>query len=253
MTTSDIHSLSGAYALDAVDDLERAAFERHLRECDACALEVSELRETVSRLADTAAVEPPPSLRASVLDAVTRTPQAPPGRPGRSQSTSHAAAARWRRFAAVSVAAGVLAAGAGVGTWAVASRNVDDARRVAVAAQQRAAEIEQVLAAPDLKVFTTPIKDGGSVNVAVARSVNKAVAILNDLPGLGDDQVYQLWMIPEASVGKPASPGPLAIGQTTGSQVLTVGNAVQFGVTIEPPGGSPQPSTDPVGIVTITE
>jgi len=35
--------------------------------------------------------------------------------------------------------------------------------------------------------------------------------------------------------------------------VLTVGNAVQFGVTIEPPGGSPQPSTDPVGIVTITE
>ena len=50
MTASDIHSLSGAYALDAVDDLERAAFERHLRECEACALEVGELRETVSRL-----------------------------------------------------------------------------------------------------------------------------------------------------------------------------------------------------------
>ena len=28
---TDVHSLSGAYALDAVDDLERAAFERHLR------------------------------------------------------------------------------------------------------------------------------------------------------------------------------------------------------------------------------
>jgi hypothetical protein len=251
MTTSDIHSLSGAYALDAVDDIERAAFERHLRECDSCALEVSELRETVSRLADTAAVEPPPSLRASVLEAVTRTPQAPPGRPGRTQSSSHVAAARWRRFAAVSVAAGVLAAGAGVGTWAVASRNVDDARRVAAAAEQRATEIEQVLAAPDLKVFTTPIKDGGTVNVAVSRSVNKAVAILNDLPGLGDERVYQLWMIPESGPSDAASPGPLSIGQTTGTQVLTIGNAVGFGVSIEPPKGSPRP-TAVVGSVGIT-
>ena len=70
MTVSDIHSLSGAYALDAVDDIERAAFERHLRECQSCSLEVLELRETVGRLADTVAVEPPASLRASVLSTV---------------------------------------------------------------------------------------------------------------------------------------------------------------------------------------
>ena len=33
--TVDIHALAGAYALDAVDDLERAAFDRHLRDSGA--------------------------------------------------------------------------------------------------------------------------------------------------------------------------------------------------------------------------
>jgi anti-sigma-K factor RskA len=246
MTASDIHSLSGAYALDAVDDLERAAFERHLRECETCALEVSELRETVTRLADTAAIEPPPSLRASVLDAVTRTAQTRPGRSDRAHVVGHAAAAqRWRRFAAVSVAAGVIAAGAGVGTWAVATRNVDDARRHAVEAQQRVAAIEAVLAAPDVKVFTMAASGGGTINVAVSRLRNEAVAVLNDMPDLGLEQVYQLWMIPEAGLSSARSPGPLAVGQTTGSQVLEVGNAVQFGVSVEPKSGSATP-TGPV-------
>ncbi len=33
---SDIHHLTGAYALDAVDDIERARFEQHLAECEDC-------------------------------------------------------------------------------------------------------------------------------------------------------------------------------------------------------------------------
>ena len=41
---SDIHALSGAYAVDALDDIERAQFERHLAECPACRSEVDSLR-----------------------------------------------------------------------------------------------------------------------------------------------------------------------------------------------------------------
>jgi hypothetical protein len=33
MNSNDIHSLSGAYAVDAVDDVERARFEAHLATC----------------------------------------------------------------------------------------------------------------------------------------------------------------------------------------------------------------------------
>ena len=43
---SDLHKLTGAYAVDALDDLERARFEQHLDECDDCRFEVAELRET---------------------------------------------------------------------------------------------------------------------------------------------------------------------------------------------------------------
>lgn len=242
MTASDIHSLSGAYALDAVDDLERVAFERHLRECDPCALEVRELRETVTRLADPAAVDPPPSLRSSVLDAVARTPQARPGRPDRSQSSGHASAARWRRFAAVAVAASVLAAGVGVGTWTVAHRDATDARHAAADAQARTDAIGAVLAASDVQVIKMPGRDGGTVNLAVARSQNKAVAVLTGLPALQDDQVYQLWMIPPGGAAEAVSRGVLSVGQTADTRVIEVGDGVQFGVSIEPKGGSKRPT-----------
>jgi anti-sigma-K factor RskA len=247
MTTSDIHSLSGAYALDAVDDLERAAFERHIRECDACALEVLELRETVARLADTAAVEPPESLRSSVLTAVSRTPQSRPARTARGQA---GAVGRWRRFAAAAVAAGVLAAGVGVGTWVVAERNVDDARRVATAARERTAAIERVLAAGDVRVVSAPARDGGVVNVAISASQGAAVAVLGGLPELGAGRIYQLWMVPQSGAPDATSAGTMAVGQTTGSQLLSLGDAVAFGVSIEPEGGSARPTPDAiVGLV----
>jgi anti-sigma-K factor RskA len=247
---SDIHSLSGAYALDAVDDIERAAFERHLRECESCALEVLELRETVSRLSDSVATEPPPGLRDSVLQAVARTPQAPPGRSERNPAA--ASAKRWRRFAAASVAAGVIAAGVGVGTWAVGDRKVDDARRATAVAEARASAIEQVMAAPDVRVFSHPAQGGGTVNVAVARSLDSGVAVVSGLPGLGDGKIYQLWMIP---AGKPADvardAGRMAPGATSVAQPVQLGDAKVFGVTVEPEGGSKKPTTTPIVTVSL--
>jgi len=74
---SDIHHLTGAYALDAVDDIERARFEQHLAECEDCRLEVASLREAAGLLSETTAVTPPPALRESVLAAVG--PNAPAG------------------------------------------------------------------------------------------------------------------------------------------------------------------------------
>ncbi len=41
---TDVHALSGAYAVDALDDLERAHFERHLADCADCQAEVASLQ-----------------------------------------------------------------------------------------------------------------------------------------------------------------------------------------------------------------
>ena len=54
----DIHALSGAYAVDALDDIERAQFERHLAECPACTSEVASLREAAALLAETTMTTP---------------------------------------------------------------------------------------------------------------------------------------------------------------------------------------------------
>lgn len=52
----DIHSLLGAYALDAVDADEREVFERHLATCDACWDELPSLMVASKRLR---AIRPP--------------------------------------------------------------------------------------------------------------------------------------------------------------------------------------------------
>ena len=44
------HTLSGAYALDALTRADRARFERHLGRCEQCTREVSGLREATARL-----------------------------------------------------------------------------------------------------------------------------------------------------------------------------------------------------------
>src|SRR5689334_7565992 len=104
--TVDIHALAGAYALDAVDDLERAAFDRHLRECGACTVEVAELRETASWLTHAVAAPPPPRLREAVLAEVSRTAQERPRRS--SAGAGRTRRDRLRRWGAGLVAAAVL-------------------------------------------------------------------------------------------------------------------------------------------------
>src|SRR5262249_39123472 len=59
----DVHELSALYALDVLDDEERATFERHLAECERCRAELAGLRDAAGSLAF--AVEgpaPPPEL-----------------------------------------------------------------------------------------------------------------------------------------------------------------------------------------------
>ena len=91
----DMHSLSGAYALDAIEsgsELDR--FTRHMSRCASCASEVRGFREVATALAFAATAEPPPELRDRVLTAAARTRQLPPevrthARPRRTRAWPH--------------------------------------------------------------------------------------------------------------------------------------------------------------------
>ena len=75
--SGDLHTLTGAYAADALSETERLAFERHLDACPACDQEVRELTETAARLGSAVALPPPAALWDRVRAEAAATRQLP--------------------------------------------------------------------------------------------------------------------------------------------------------------------------------
>ena len=235
--TTEIHTLVGAYVLDAVDDIERASFDRHLRDCESCRAEVDELRETTARLAENTWSVPPPRLRENVLAEIGRTRQlAPQEEP----VTRDRTASRWRRVAA---AAAVVVAAAGTGTvvYAVQDQRVRDARATAEAARAEEERVRAILAAPDVVVHEQPLTTGGQVTVASSSLHNAGVVMLAADSAATDGRIYQLWTLRPGVA--PVAVGTIVPGQTVDVQIIEgLPGVAEVGVTIEPGRGSTKPT-----------
>ena len=220
---SDIHALSGAYAVDAVDDIERASFERHLASCPTCRAEVASLRETSALLADAATTTPPPALRDAVLSDITRVRPLPP-------VTGGGPVHRRRWFHAL-VAAVVLAlVGVGGAVWQPWR---DDA-------SQTLSATDQVLQDPEAQQVSQTLPNGATATVVRSAKEHRAVIVTDDLPPAPDGKVYQLWL--QTPSEDMVSAGLMPAG---GSTALLDGNAddaIGVGLSLEPAGGSEQPT-----------
>ena len=240
---TDIHTLAGAYALDAIDDVERARFGRHLAACSSCRAEVAELTETMATLSEATAEVPPDRLRAATLARSLATAQ--------SHRVTHPRvnglpAVRWQRVTAAAALVVALAGAAAVG-YEVANHSAGTANS-RVSAENK--QIAAVLAAPDARLHTATATGGGQVTVVTSRSHNEAVAVLNKLPSPGADHTYQLWVI---SNGTPRSAGFLATGSTGGTELVSgVRGAQSVGITREPAGGSKTPTPPLVAQLPLT-
>lgn len=131
MITADLHTMTGAYALHALCDDEREAFERHLAKCEPCRQEVAELSATAARLGLAASVTARPELRDRVLRRVATVRQETPGgpvlsRPGRRVQWARPLS-RWALAACVAAAAAL--GGTAVWQHRRAEDAVDQARR----------------------------------------------------------------------------------------------------------------------------
>jgi hypothetical protein len=246
--SAEVHTLIGAYVLDAVDDLERAAFDRHLRECGSCRLEVDELREASARLADGAWSVPPPSLRENVLATIATTRQLGPPAPAPVPATRRPVSRRGLLTAAAAVV--VAAAGAAGATYAVQDRRVRQGQTEAEAAKASEARVRAVLAAPDLVVREQDLTTGGKVTVASSRLHNAGLIMLAADGAPSGDRVYQLWTIRDTV---PTSAGALAVGQTTAVQIVEgLPQASDVGVTAEPAPRSVSPTLPLLADVKLT-
>lgn len=265
-----VDDLAAAYALDALSREERARFEAEAS--PEARREAAELAETAAQLIEDE-VAPPPSLRASVLDAIGREPQEPaapsarssgavpedaPGRPDASASERSAAApvhdgdaparreigpaerrarARWRPVqlvAAVAAGAALLAGGIAIGA------------QLDGPTQQEA--LGAIVAADDAQRSEVELAGGATATVIWSAERAQSVLLFDGLGPAPHGHEYQAWYIDAAG---PHSAGVFQADDGSTAVVLEgeMRAGVAVGVTVEPEGGSEAPTTEPFLVV----
>jgi anti-sigma-K factor RskA len=246
-TREDLHALTGAYALHALDEDERTAFRRHLDHCDSCAQEVAGFSATAARLGLAAVDTPRAVLREQVLRRVTTVRQEPPG-------AAAAVPARWRgtprrRRAAQWALAACLAGAVGLGGVAVWQHDRAEAAHVAARrAEQRVNDISAVLSAPDARTARTRFDGGADGTLVVSRGLDRAVFVAAGMERPPGGKVYQLWLNDHGTM----RPAGLMDPDRESEAVLLRGDVVSasgLGITVEPAGGSDRPTSAPIALV----
>jgi anti-sigma-K factor RskA len=118
---------------------------------------------------------------------------------------------------------------------------------------QQALALASINAQPDVQRSTVPLTandDGGESSTATlvwSENIGQSVLLVNGLEQLPDDKVYELWYID--GEGSPISAGLFTIPDSGHTYSVLDGEmtaGATVGVTVEPAGGSKQPTTAPV-------
>ncbi len=251
-----LHTLVGAYVMDAVTDSDRAEFERHLHTCEPCREEVRSLHEATARLAEAAAITPRPELRDLTLQAATRTRQLPPLVPEPARRSRRLTARRglarlgaaglrsWpMRVAVTAIAALTVAA-------VVLGLSMATMQRTLTAAQQRDTAIASVIGARDATSLTAHVSNGGTATVVMSHRARMLVFMATGLPRLPASKAYELWLMGPAGGDRPAGMLPPARHGMTGPMVVgRLASGDRLGLTVEPAAGSRRPTSRPVVMV----
>jgi anti-sigma factor RsiW len=227
MEANALHELTAAYAVDALDERDAAAYEEHLARCERCRDELVELREAASALAYVVdAPEPPPALRERILtQARAERPNVVPLRP-RPRSLT---------FAIAAVAA---VAALGFGIWSASlSRSLERERE----ANDQFARAVAILADPAAR--RVPLS--GDYGTLVVRNTGQAALVMRRLPEAPAGKSYEAWVI---EGGKPRPAGLFEGGSGPRAVVLDepVPEGAQVAATIEDEGGVDSPRGDAV-------
>jgi len=237
----DLHLLTGVYAVDALTGDELDEFEKHLEQCPTCAEEVRGLRETAARLGLATAITPPPWMREQVLDATNRVRQLPPS--GVRLITADGSRRRRRLSRRLPRPIAVTAMAAAIIALAVLQVGT---RHQLQQAQTNNQTIASVLSASDARIQLSGSTVGGTMTAVVSPRDREAVITASGMPTPGDAQVYQLWVISPAgarSVGLLPGSSDRATSPVLAADVQP---GDQLAVTIEPAGGTRQPTTIPI-------
>ncbi|MGQ0538552.1 MAG: anti-sigma factor [Gemmatimonadaceae bacterium] len=254
MSHGDWEDAAAAYALDALDAAEHEAFERHMETCETCRQQVASLRDTVGMLAYTlpsAAAAPPARLRERVLREARQVgPLGGARQPG----------ARWASLSWLAAAACLLLSVVAGRAWLRVRGDSAQLSRTLAEVRSDLAVRDSLIAAflgPEVHVVSlsaVPNEAKPSLRVYWNHTRNTFIVTAFNLPPAPAGKTYQLWAVTQN--GPPLSMGTfdtdvngrattlLAVGDTINS----AGFIDSCALTLEPAGGSPQP-TEPARFI----
>jgi len=268
----DTDTMSGAYVLDALDHDERTAFEARMTGSADLRAEVDGLSATAVLLARAATpVEPSAELRSSILGLLSSTPQLPPlaapakhaarvepevdehiapvidvaSGAGDVRRGSRLAHSRWYMRPSILLAGAAAAVGLFFGGGAIlnGTHPVDGTTQVA------ASGVTQILTASDVKHTVSDVSTGGTATLYWSNGLKRSAVILNGVETLPAGKTYELWYINGS--GKASAAGTVDMTSHSVTHVLQgeLKKGDTIGLTVEPAGGSTQPTSQPIAAI----
>ena len=233
---------AGSYLLGALPDDEHEAFEAHLITCAECREEIDLLAPAAHALpASVMPMAPPPALKARIMAEVEREASLLAAAGPEADRVSAPATARRRRWtlpfamprlATIATAAALLFVGVGIGVGV--TQLGGEERRTVVASVD---EARAPGASAELE-----LNDGSGTLVG------------HDMPAPPTGRVYQVWIKRPGEAAQPTSVlfTPNREGTASASVPGPLGDVEQVMVTHEPMGGSPEPTSDPLVVASLS-
>lgn len=217
----------GPYVLGALPELEAELLERHLAGCESCRAEVEDLRAVPAAMARSVPqVEPPASLKASLMEIVNSEAAARAGaKPERRRRSLGAwlSGLQPRMVAVVAACALILGVGIGVGVSQLAGGANSSTMTIAA------------------KIDRSQLPNG---DASLAVKGDRGKLALTNAPQPPSGRVYELWYQHGKTIERGGTFRPNRDGSYQAT--LPVNGADVVMVTVERAGGVPAPTGRPV-------
>jgi len=245
MDQERFEDLKDSYVLGALPEEERLEFERYLLAHPDLQAEMEELSTVAGLLAlSVPELEPPPELREKVMhtveaEAVPPAEGAPPRASRRSWLAGMWDAVGLRDLALV--AAAVLAVG--LFSWGMLLQG--EVRDLQGRVQSLQSQPQDRPQGPQMIALGGAGAEQGVRAELITLKGDRAVLVAENMPSAPEGKTYQIWVI------KGDTPQPSGLFEPRGDSVAAVlENPVEgadvVAVTVEPEGGSKEPTTDPM-------
>lgn len=234
MTEHDrVLELLPAFVFGSLDEGEAVIVAGHLAACEVCRLEQQAYQAVVDELALTLpAAAPSPALLQRLMARLERSATAPSTLPGAAVPPGLWPGFWQRGGLAWSVISLLLIVGLGLSNIWLWQR-VNGLTTVAPTDQMQAVLLNSTAAAPQASGY-----------LLISAKGDRGALVVDDLPLLPPDSAYQLWLIRDGqrTSGALFSVDEAGYGLTWITAPDSLFSYSEFGVSIEPSGGSPGPT-----------